>query len=75
MRIMEDLQLFDPLQQQVQQEKQEYSSITNGMHILTVSIAKGRKFRPLLDLPRPAHFYFTLSAFGQKSRSSTYEVA
>lgn len=75
MRILDDLQLLDPLQQRVQQERQEISSITNGVHTLTVTISKGRKFRPLLELARPAQFYFTLSAFGQKARSSTYEVA
>jgi hypothetical protein len=73
--MMEELHLLDEIQERVQEEDVGHQSIKNMTHNLTLTISKGRKFKPLLDLPRPATFYFTLSAFGQKVKSSTYEIA
>jgi predicted transcriptional regulator len=75
MRMMDDLQLLEDITQQVKEEQSTLQSVKNMTHNLTLTISKGRKFKPLLELPRPAMFFFTLSAFGQKAKSSTYEVA
>jgi predicted transcriptional regulator len=74
-RMMDDLQLLEDIQERVKEEQSTHQSLKNLTHNLTLTITKGRKFKPFLELPRPAMFFFTLSAFGQKAKSSTYEVA
>lgn len=59
----------------MEEEDIVHQSVKNMTHNLSLSISKGRKFKQLVQLPRPANFYFTLSAFGQKSKSSLYETA
>lgn len=75
MKMMEDLQLLEDIQERVKEEQIIYQPVKNMTHNLTLTISKGRKFKPILELPRPATFFFTLSAFGQKVKSSSYEIA
>jgi len=50
--------------------------MVNGKtHNLTLSIHKGRKFKQFLELPKFSTFYFLLSGFNQKSKSSSYHPA
>lgn len=72
MKMMDDLQLLDDIKEQVKEEQSAQHPLKNMTHNLTLTISKGRKFKPLLELPRPATFFFTLSAFGQKVKSSSY---
>ena len=75
LRILNELELLDGIEGKFQEEHSQNQPLKDQTHCLTVTVTKGRKFRPFLDLERPSSFYFVLSGFSQKVRSSSYPTA
>jgi hypothetical protein len=46
--MMDELQLLDEIQERVKEESVTHHSLKNSTHSLTLTISKGRKFKPLL---------------------------
>ena len=71
--MLEDLQLMDEMQKlgRVEEKNEQSLQQTN----LTMTITRGRKFKSLAQMAPGSTFFFTLSGFKQKSKSSVYEVA
>lgn len=46
--MMDELQLLDAIQEKVKEESVTHHSLKNLTHNLTLTITKGRKFKPLL---------------------------
>ena len=46
--MMDELQLLDEIQERVKEESVTHHSLKNLTHSLTLTISKGRKFKPFL---------------------------
>lgn len=73
--MMGELQLLDDIQNRLKEEVAVHEPLKDMAHSLTLTISKGRRFKQLLEMQGVTSFYFTLSAFSQKIRSSSYPTA
>lgn len=73
--MLNELQLLNGIEDKIQEEQLAVQPLKEMKHSLTVTITKGRKFKQLIELERPASFYFALSGFKQKVRSSSYPTS